>query len=115
MRTIKINNKEYPLGGRIRALLVWEAATQRPFELKLVSDTLLYYYSMLLAGADMKGEEIDLDYSQFLDAYDSDPSVAVQFATVLADAERIDRLFNSGGTQEEGKKKDLTAGSSSPS
>lgn len=94
MKKITINEKEYPISGQLRALVIWEAISKKPFRLEFVADTLLFYYCMLLAGADAQGEELTLTYDEFLDAYE-DPAVAMQFARALADTQKMQQIFGS--------------------
>jgi hypothetical protein len=68
---ITINNKEYKVKYTIRALFIFEQITGKAFEIKTLLDNYIFFYSMILAN----NPENILDWNEFIDALDSDPSI----------------------------------------
>lgn len=99
-KTIKIKGKQHAIGGQLRAMMIWEEATGKPFELKMQSDYLLYFYCLLIAG----DPDIDLGYLEFVDEMDADGSLMPQFVTAMSSAEKAQEIF--GKAEVKGKKKD---------
>lgn len=94
--TIKIKEKDYKLGGRMRAMLLWEAAMNRPFDLVKCGDMLLYFYCLILAG---KNEET-ISWEWFVDACEEDPTIFARMTALITDAEKA---FGSIESEEEGE------------
>lgn len=103
-KNIKISGKDYPIGGNHRAMLIWEAATDKPFALTLASDRLLYLYCLLMAGDD----SLDLSFNDFINALDADPTIERQFLSALTAAEDVQKIFEANAKEDagDGKKKD---------
>ena len=68
---ITINNKEYKVKYTIRALFVFEQITGKAFEIKTLLDNYIFFYSMIIAN----NPDNVLDWNEFIDALDSDPSI----------------------------------------
>ena len=88
--TITINNKEYKLKYTIRALLIFEQITERPFEIRNTMDNYLFFYCMLLAN----NPDNLLDWDEFIDAMDNDASLITQLNQVVVDSTKKNELFN---------------------
>lgn len=102
-KKITINSKEYSMGSSIRAMLIWETINEKPFDLKLYGDILLYYYCLLMAGE----PELDITFEEFLEALESDVTLAAQFATALASVDKAQSVFDKESKgRGKGKKKD---------
>ena len=89
------------MGGSHRAMMIWEAITGKAFDLKLISDRLLYLYCLLLAA----DPEIDLTWDDFVTALDEDPTVEAQFLAAVGVAEKAAAIFEAEGNKRAGDKK----------
>ena len=84
MNTILINGKEYPIKYGIRAMLIQEQITQKPFALDNMNEQLVFLYSCLLAA----DNELTMSYEEFLDAVDEDMSIIIRFGQYLAEQQK---------------------------
>lgn len=97
MKTIKINDKEYKVKYTIRALFYWEQITGKPFAINTLLDNYLFFYCMILAN----NPDDVLEWDQFLNAIDNDPTLFSQINSTVEDSQKKEELFN---------KEDSTAG-----
>ena len=102
MKKITINGIEYSVKYTLRALFIWEAITGRTFELKSTIDNYLLFYSILLAC----NPDNVIEWDDFIDALDNDPTIFAQISSIVADNGKIEKLLSQGTTDEEGKKKE---------
>ena len=84
MNTILINGKEYKIKYGIRAMLIQEQITQKPFSLDNMNEQLVFLYSCLLAA----NNELTMSYEEFLDAVDEDMSIIIRFGQYLAEQQK---------------------------
>ena len=84
MNTILINGKEYKIKYGIRAMLITEQITQKPFSLDNMNEQLVFLYSCLLAA----DNELTMTYEEFLDAVDDDMSIIIRFGEYLAEQQK---------------------------
>ena len=84
MNTILINGKEYKIKYGIRAMLISEQITQKPFSLDNMNEQLVFLYSCLLAA----DNELSMSYEEFLDAVDEDMSIIIRFGQYLAEQQK---------------------------
>ena len=84
MNTILINGKEYPIKYGIRAMLIQEQITQKPFSLDNMNEQLVFLYACLLAA----DNELTMTYEEFLDAVDEDMSIIIRFGEYLAEQQK---------------------------
>ena len=84
MNTILINGKEYKIKYGIRAMLISEQITQKPFSLDNMNEQLVFLYSCLLAA----DNELTMSYEEFLDAVDEDMSIIIRFGQYLAEQQK---------------------------
>ena len=84
MNTILINNQEYKIKYGIRAMLIAEQITQKPFALDNMNEQLVFLYSCLLAA----NNELTMSYEEFLDAIDEDMSIIIRFGEYLAEQQK---------------------------
>lgn len=84
MNTILINGKEYKIKYGIRAMLIQEQITQKPFSLENMNEQLVFLYSCLLAA----DNELTMTYEEFLDAVDNDMSIIIRFGEYLAEQQK---------------------------
>ena len=99
MKTIKINNKEYKVKYTIRALFYWEQITGKPFAINTLLDNYLFFYCMILAN----NPDDVLEWDQFLNAIDNDPTLFSQINSTVEDSQKKDELFNNEETTGEKK------------
>ena len=90
MKTIKINDKEYKVKYTIRALFYWEQITGKPFAINTLLDNYLFFYCMILAN----NPDDVLEWDQFLNAIDNDPTLFSQINSTVEDSQKKDDLFN---------------------
>ena len=94
MKTIKINDKEYKVKYTIRALFYWEQITGKPFAINTLLDNYLFFYCMILAN----NPDDVLEWDQFLNAIDNDPTLFSQINSTVEDSQKKDELFNNEET-----------------
>lgn len=99
MKTIKINDKEYKVKYTIRALFYWEQITGKPFAINTLLDNYLFFYCMILAN----NPDDVLEWDQFLNAIDNDPTLFTQLNSTVEDSQKKDELFNNEETTGEKK------------
>lgn len=99
MKTIKINDKEYKVKYTIRALFYWEQITGKPFAINTLLDNYLFFYCMILAN----NPDNVLEWDQFLNAIDNDPTLFTQINSTVEDSQKKDELFNNEETTGEKK------------
>lgn len=99
MKTIKINDKEYKVKYTIRALFYWEQITGKPFAINTLLDNYLFFYCMILAN----NPDNVLEWDQFLNAIDNDPTLFTQLNSTVEDSQKKDELFNNEETTGEKK------------
>ena len=99
MKTIKINDKEYKVKYTIRALFYWEQITGTPFAINTLLDNYLFFYCMILAN----NPDDVLEWDQFLNAIDNDPTLFSQINSTVEDSQKKDELFNNEETTGEKK------------
>lgn len=75
---IKINNNEYEVKSNVKAMLVYEGITEKPFEIKSLTDFYTYCYAMVYANNTENVPQFD----EFLNWFD-DESVSEQFASIM--------------------------------
>jgi len=91
---IKIKENEYEVKNNMKAMLVFEGMTEKPFELKTLTDICQYEFCMLYANND----GFSMDFNDFLEALE-DENVSNAFLEVL-----------NNGKPEIGTKKKTTKG-----
>ena len=96
MNTILINVKEYPIKYGIRAMLISEQMTQKPFSLDNMNEQLVFLYACLLAA----DNELTMTYEEFLDAVDEDMSIIIRFGQYLAEQQKKEKnILKDKGTK----------------
>lgn len=101
MNTILINGKEYPIKYGIRAMLIQEQITQKPFSLDNMNEQLVFLYSCLLSA----DNELTLSYDEFLNEIDNDMSIIIRFGEYLAEQQKKEKniLKDKGTKKRKGK------------
>lgn len=75
---IKINEKEYEVKNNIKAMIVYEGITEKPFEIKTLTDFYTYCYAMVYANNTENVPEFD----KFLEWFD-DTEINNKFLEVM--------------------------------
>lgn len=100
MNTITINNTEYKVKYTIRALFIFEQITGKAFAINTLLDNYIFFYSMLLAN----NPDDVIEWNDFIDALDSDPTIYKQLNDIVAKEERKQKLLGEE-QKEDGLKK----------
>ena len=103
MNTILINGKEYKIKYGIRAMLIAEQITQKPFSLDNMNEQLVFLYSCLLAA----NNELTMSYEEFLDAIDEDMSIIIRFGQYLAEQQKKEKNILKEKSKKKKKKENL--------
>lgn len=89
MNTIKINGTDYKVKYTIRALFIFEQITGKAFAITSLLDNYIFFYSMLLAN----NPDNVLDWNEFIDALDNDPSIFNQLNDIVTKEEQKQKLL----------------------
>ena len=103
MNTILINGKEYKIKYGIRAMLIAEQITQKPFSLENMNEQLVFLYSCLLAA----DNELSMTYDEFLNDIDEDMSVIIRFGQFLAEQQKKEKNILKDKGSKKKKKENL--------
>ena len=103
MNTILINGKEYKIKYGIRAMLIAEQITQKPFSLDNMNEQLVFLYACLLAA----DNELNMSYEEFLDAVDEDMSIIIRFGQYLAEQQKKEKNILKDKGSKKKKKENL--------
>lgn len=95
---MKIQGKEYKIKVTLRAMIIFEQITGKPFEVKDFMSEMLYFYSILLAN----NPDCNISFGIFMDALDEDPTLFAEFKTLLEEYGNKMAQFNKA---EDSKKK----------
>lgn len=95
---VKINGTDYNLKYTIRALFMFEQITGKPFEIKTLLDNYVFFYCLILAN----NQDNILDWNDFLEALDNDPTIFNQINAVVEDYNRQQNKFEVEGESKEG-------------
>ena len=96
--TITINGSTYAVNPGMKAIIIFENVTDKPFQIKNTTDMLMYYYSALLAG----NPGMKLGFDELVDAVDDDPELLNRMSEIVmkpSAAEKVVRLENEGGSE----------------
>lgn len=100
MNTILINGNEYKIKYSIRAMLIAEQITQKPFSLDNMNEQLVFLYACLLAA----DNELTMTYEEFLDAIDDDMSIIIRFGQYIAEQQKKEKnILKDKGTKKKKK------------
>lgn len=103
MNTILINGKEYKIKYGIRAMLIQEQITQKPFSLDNMNEQLVFLYSCLLAA----DNELSMSYEEFLDSIDEDMSIIIRFGQYLSEQQKKEKNILKDNKSKKKKKENL--------
>lgn len=97
-KTITINGEAYTLRTGMKAIIIFERLTDKPFELKNTTDVLAYVYAAMLAGT----PGMKLGFDELLDAFDSAPGLLTEAVNIVTGGTAIDKVMqmsNEGGDE----------------
>lgn len=94
--TVKICGEEYEVRNTLRSLFIFEEITGKPFKVETLLDNYLFLYSVILASNPGK----PIAWEKFIDAIDSDPGVASLINSILAEAQKVEKLLEEEGGEE---------------
>ena len=97
---IQINGKEYNVKNTLRAMFIYEQISKKPFKIETLLDNYIYLYSIILAN----NNDNIIEWNEFIDALDSDPSIYEQLNDILIKGSKVEELF-SGNDDEKDEKK----------
>jgi hypothetical protein len=86
---ITIKEKTYKIKYTLRALFIYEEIKKEPFVLKSFTDYYLFFYCLLMAN----NEDLDISFTEFIDALDENPDLTVQITEYLNKEEEKNNLF----------------------
>lgn len=87
---ILINNKEYKLKFTLRAMMIFEQITEKPFSITTLTDEYVYLYCLIMAN----NPEASLTFDELLNAMDEDPSILISFKSSLEEYGKKQSLYN---------------------
>jgi len=99
MKKVKIKGKNYNIKYTIRALFIWEQITGKSFKIENMLDNYIFFYSMLLAN----NKDDVIQWDDFIEAIDDDPNLFEKMATLVAEQQKKDEMFET--QDEKGEKK----------
>lgn len=96
--TIEINGTIYTVRKGMKAILAFEAITEKPFEIKTTIDMVVYMYAAILTGT----PDAKLTLDQFVEALDMVPDLIKRLTEIVLQPsamEQVVQLSNEGGTE----------------
>lgn len=96
--TITLHGSDYTMKVGMKAIVVFEAITEKAFEIKTQTDILAYIYAAILAGT--PGTKLGFD--EMLDAFDDNPEAlkaAIAIAVPESAMEKLVKAQNEGGPE----------------
>ena len=94
--TITLRGSDYTMKVGMKAIVVFEAITEKAFEIKTQTDILAYIYASILAGT----PEPNLGFDDMLDAFDDDPEALKKAIAIVVPESAMEKLVkaqNQGG------------------
>ena len=98
---ITINNIEIELKNKMRAMIIYEQITDKPFNPRTISDLTIYMYSVILANK----PDLQLTFSELMEILDEQPELFTDFNNWLTSELQKQAQFNTN--TEDGDKKKL--------
>lgn len=83
---ITINEKKITLKKTFRSLIAYESATGKAFNPKTVTDSIMYFYCVIISSA----LDLDLSFDNYLDWLDENPDTLKEFTEWLVMQNEID-------------------------
>ena len=98
---IKIGNKRYELKYTLRAMIIFEKITKKPFSLDNLTDQLVYFYAILMAN----NPSMKLSLDDLIDAIDKDQNILTEYLDFLRGEQNKANLLSTQENEEEKDKK----------
>lgn len=98
---ITINKKQYEVKYTIRAIFLYEAITKKPFEIKTLTDSYVFFYSMLLAN----NPDNIIDWDEFINELDRNPKLLEELNAILTQQQNLDKMYNEDDGEDNSEKK----------
>ena len=83
---IQINDRKIKLKKTFRSYIIYESATGKPFAPKTLTDTIMYFYCVVIASE----SEIELSFDDFVDWLDNAPTALQEFTEWLVKQSEVD-------------------------
>lgn len=97
---IKINGKEIELRKTMRSYILYESITDKAFAPKNLTDTVTYFYCVVMAS----DKNLQLEFDDFLDWIDENEGIMEEFSKWLYNINKIDEQLTKKKTREKAKK-----------
>ena len=101
MDSITIKGKKYNLKYSVRSLFIFEQITKKSFKIETLLDNYIFFYSIILAN----NKDNTLDWDDFIDAMDDDPTLFTRMAEIIAQQQKKNELFEEDEKDDGGEKK----------
>lgn len=83
---IKINDKTIQLKKSFRSLIAYESATGKPFSPKTVTDSIMYFYCVIISS----DSDLELSFDTFMDWLDDNPMALQEFTEWIVEQNKVD-------------------------
>lgn len=83
---IQINDRKITLKKTFRSYIIFESATGKPFAPKTLTDTIMYFYCVVIAS----DPDLELSFDAFVDWLDSAPTALQEFTEWLVKQSEIE-------------------------
>ncbi len=100
---MKIKNKEYKFKITLRAMMIFEQITGKPFNINGVLDEYIYFYSLLMAN----NNDFNYTFEEFIDILDESPNLIKDYKEALEDYGKKMNVFNKEESEDVDSKKKL--------
>lgn len=98
---ITIKDKEIKLKKTFRSLIAFESATGKAFAPKTVTDSIMYFYCVIIAS----DQELELTYDEFMDWLDENPTALNEFTQWLIEQSQAEETLTKKKSVKTQKKK----------
>lgn len=86
---IKINDKTIQLKKSFRSLIAYESATGKPFSPKTVTDSIMYFYCVIISSE----SSVEITFDEFMDWLDDNPKALSEFTEWLIKQNEADNIL----------------------
>ena len=97
---ININEKTYEFKYSLRSMFIFEEIAGKAFEISTMMDTYIFAYACILAGKDNPS----LEFNDFIDACDADPTIIEEFNRFMGDEMKKRELLGKKKVTKKGRK-----------
>lgn len=96
---MKIQGKEYKIKVTLRAMMIFEQITGKPFGITDTLSEMLYFYSILLAN----NPDCNISFESFINELDEHPELITEFKDILLEYTNKMQQFQSPETDSKKK------------